>query len=138
MTDPDRLRQFARAMRKDPTPAERILWRLVRHRRLAGYRFRRQHPFGPYILDFYCPVAALVVELDGDTHAGREECDQARDVFLSERGLFTLRVPNDWLYTDGDAVLERVARTCAERAAANPLVSHKLDAAGRFRPADAR
>ncbi|MBA4064782.1 MAG: hypothetical protein C0501_13925 [Isosphaera sp.] len=135
MADPDRLRQFARAMRKDPTPAERILWRLVRHRRLAGYRFRRQHPFGPYVLDFYCPVATLVVELDGDTHTGREERDKTRDDFLSAHGLFTLRVTNDTLFEDEDAVLDLIARTCAERAAVNPAVSHKLGADGRFRPA---
>ena len=66
-TDP-RLLEFARRMRREPSPAEDAMWRLLRNRRLAGFRFRRQHPIPPYITDFYCSVAKLVIELDGDTH----------------------------------------------------------------------
>jgi very-short-patch-repair endonuclease len=134
MPDPERVRRFARAMRREPTPAERTLWALVRNRRLAGYRFRRQDGFGPYILDFYCAVANLVIELDGDTHLGRESYDQRRDDYLRSRELLVLRIPNGLLYDDEEAVLELIARTCAERAANNPKVRHKVDADGRFRP----
>jgi very-short-patch-repair endonuclease len=63
------LRAFARRMRREPTVAEQTLWRVVRNRRLAGFKFRRQVPFGPYILDCYCASARLAVEADGDTHA---------------------------------------------------------------------
>src|SRR5260370_24325689 len=64
----------ARAMRRELTPAERILWQALRRRRLAGLRFRCQHPLGPFILDFCCPERRLVVELDG---AGHQEPDQS-------------------------------------------------------------
>ena len=67
--DNPKLRRFAREMRREPTPAEETIWRLVRNRRLAGFKFRRQHPLGPYILDSYCPRARVLVELDGDSHA---------------------------------------------------------------------
>jgi very-short-patch-repair endonuclease len=58
----------ARALRKDPTWAEKRLWRLLRSRRLAGYKFRREHPMGPYFLDFYCIEARVAVESDGFQH----------------------------------------------------------------------
>jgi very-short-patch-repair endonuclease len=136
LSDPDSRQQqkqeFARSMRKDPTPAERILWPVVRNRRLAGYRFRRQHLFGPYILDFYCSVAQLVVELDGDTHVGREQQDRERDDYLRQNGLHILRIANGLVYEEEDEVLELIARTCAERAASNPKVQHKITSDGRF------
>jgi adenine-specific DNA-methyltransferase len=59
-------------MRREPTPTEEALWRLLRNRQLAGCKFRRQHPVGRYIADFYSASAALVVELDGDSHATPE------------------------------------------------------------------
>jgi very-short-patch-repair endonuclease len=136
VSDPNPKRQqhrnFARAMRKEPTPAERILWRVVRDRRLAGYRFRRQHLFGPYILDFYCSVAQLVIELDGDTHVGREQHDRERDDYLRQNGLQVLRIPNGLLYDQEDEVLELIAKTCAERTALNAKVRHKVSSDGRY------
>lgn len=87
------LRNFARKMRKEPTPAERRLWQLLRNRRLVGFEFRRQHPFGSYVLDYYCPAARLVIELDGDTHAApaAQEQDARRTEYLERRGLKVLR-----------------------------------------------
>jgi very-short-patch-repair endonuclease len=58
----------ARLLRKKATEPERILWRRLRNRKFAGYKFRRQHPFDDYILDFYCPRAKLAIELDGGGH----------------------------------------------------------------------
>jgi very-short-patch-repair endonuclease len=136
MTSPSnggrKLRGFAQSMRKSPTPAEGILWQVVRHRRLAGYRFRRQHPFGPYILDFYCAVARLVVELDGDSHLEREQHDRQRDDYLREQGIHVLRIPNSLVYEEKEGVLEMIARMCAERAGSNAKVRHKIDEMGRF------
>ena len=66
MQDNPRLKTFARRMRREPTPTEKRLWSRVRNHRLGGFKFRRQHWLGSFILDFYCPEAALVVELDGD------------------------------------------------------------------------
>ena len=62
-----RLLHFAKDMRREPTDAEKRLWRLLRDRRLAGFKFRRQVPVGGYILDFYCMKEAVVVEADGAT-----------------------------------------------------------------------
>lgn len=130
----DRLRGFARQMRKDPTPAEKRLWRLVRGRRLAGFRFRRQHPVGPFIADFYCAVAALAVELDGESHLGREAADQERDRHFADVGVRALRFPDGEVFDNPDGVVEVILRVCVERTAANPRVGHWLDPVGRFRP----
>jgi very-short-patch-repair endonuclease len=69
----------AREMRRNPTPGEETLWRRLRARRLAGLKFRRQHVISPYIADFYCAAARLVVEIDGASHDGRKRWDTHRD-----------------------------------------------------------
>ena len=95
----------ARRMRKVLTPPELGLWRRLRNRQLGGYRFRRQHPIGPYILDFYCPEARLAVEVDGDSHGveGAEVHDARRDAWLRSEGIATLRIPAD-MAKDPEAV----------------------------------
>ena len=87
----------ARRMRKALTPQEPGLWLRLSGRKLGGFRFRRQHPVGPYILDFYCAEAQLAVELDGDSHGveGAAEHDARRDAWLMARGIMTLRISND-------------------------------------------
>ena len=69
------LKPRARTMRHEPTRAERVLWELLKARRCGGYKFRRQHSIGPYIADFYCKAAKLVVELDGSIHEATAEYD---------------------------------------------------------------
>ena len=66
----------ARELRKNMTPAERILWKALRGRRFVNYKFRRQQPFGEYILDFYCSNTQIELEIDGETHLGREPHDE--------------------------------------------------------------
>lgn len=87
------LREFARQHRKRPTVAEWLLWEHVRGKAL-GVKFRRQVPMGPYIVDFYCPAARLVVEVDGGSHDDSEKraYRQRRDEVLTEMGLQVLRV----------------------------------------------
>jgi very-short-patch-repair endonuclease len=116
--DNRRLRAFARQMRKEPTTAEKNLWRVVRNRRLAGFKFRRQYPLGPYILDCYCPQARLVVELDGDSHADEEakKRDAERTGYLERRGLKVLRFWNVELAEDEESVVDGILRECAQRA----------------------
>jgi very-short-patch-repair endonuclease len=116
--DNPKLRHFARTMRKEPTSAEKAMWKLLRNRRLAGFKFCRQQPYGPYILDKYCARAKLVVELDGDSHATSEgqENDRERDAYLAANGILMLRFWNVEIHNEKDAVLERIANTCAERA----------------------
>lgn len=115
--DNPNLRRFARSMRKQPTPAEEALWKLLRNRRLAGFKFRRQHPFGPYILDGFCARARVEVEADGDTHATPEgqASDRERDAYLAANGVLVLRFWNSEVSNEEDAVLDRIASVCAER-----------------------
>jgi very-short-patch-repair endonuclease len=120
LEDNIRLRHFAKQMRRNPTPAELALWRAIRNRRLAGFKFRQQHPFGPYILDCYCPAARLVVELDGNTHATSEgqESDAEREKYLMIRGIATLRFWNTQVAENPDEVATKIAEVCQERVAA--------------------
>ena len=89
----------ARAFRKESTWAEKRLWRLLRSRRLAGYKFRRQRQEGQYYLDFFCLEAKVAVELDGSGHGfpGQRKYDNERDAFLGARGIFVKRVWNHQL-----------------------------------------
>jgi very-short-patch-repair endonuclease len=89
-------RRRARELRRDATWAERRLWRLLRSRRLAGYKFRRQEPRGPYILDFYSAEARVAVELDGfgHGHPDRQESDRIRDQYLQAHGILVKRFWN--------------------------------------------
>src|SRR5690348_15691615 len=90
------LKHVARQLRKDQTDEEKQLWRALRSRRFAGFKFRRQHVVGEYALDFYCPDAKLAVELDGFQHGLPEglQRDAERDKFLTEQGIETLRFWN--------------------------------------------
>ena len=82
----------ARELRRAPTPPEYRLWQVLRQRP-GELKFRHQHPLGPYTLDFYCPAARLVVEVDGDSHSmgDRPAHDAARDAWLRSRGLEVVR-----------------------------------------------
>ncbi|HEX6962553.1 MAG TPA: endonuclease domain-containing protein [Lacipirellula sp.] len=101
-------------LRKSTTKPEQLLWSILRGRQLGGLKFRRQHPVEPYVVDFYCAEAKLVVELDGESHNGREEYDERRSEFLAKLGLKVFRVTNDDVLTNLDGVAEgiyRVARS---------------------------
>ncbi len=106
------LQQAAWRLREQTTPAEEILWKALRARQLNGLRFRRQHPVGQCILDFYCPLHKLGVELDGDVHANREEEDAARTAHLNSFGYHILRFRNEEVITDLPSVLKRIAVAC--------------------------
>ena len=75
-----------------------------------GFKFRRQHPCGPYILDFYCPGSLLAVELDGGQHfsSAAQDYDQRRTTFLLRRGIMVLRFPNDLVFREPIAVLDAI------------------------------
>ena len=109
----------ARQLRRDATDAERKLWSLLSHRRIEGAKFRRQHPFGPYILDFYCEAPKLAVEADGGQHT--EESDRGRTAYLTARGVALLRFWNSQILQEGKAVAETIAYNLRQRATPSPL-----------------
>ncbi len=95
----------ARLHRKQPTMAEQILWEELRDRRLGGVKFRRQHPLGPFIVDFCCAKERLIVEVDGDSHKNQRDYDDARTQHLSAYGYRVLRFTNDDVLINLDQVL---------------------------------
>lgn len=107
--------EFRRLLRKRATDAEHELWGRVRRHRL-GPKFRRQHTFGPYTLDFYCPDAHLAVELDGGQHYDgiQRLKDLARDEWLAKRGVRVLRFSDRDLLLEPDAVEETIWRAVSE------------------------
>ncbi len=113
----------ARRLRNDMPETERRLWSRLRLRQLGGFRFRRQHTIGPFIADFVCVEAMLVVELDGTQH-GRDDAparDAARDRFIEEQGYVVLRFWNEAVVRRMDDVLGEIHRVACERATARSL-----------------
>ena len=103
---PAHMKERARELRKNSTIPERILWGLLRDRRLACLKFRHQHCIGPYIVDFYCASRRLVVELDGYSHDDRGDYDRRRQDYLeSVAGLLVIRVGNDDVLNDPESVI---------------------------------
>ncbi len=98
----------AKTLRRLASPIEQKLWHALRGAQL-GASFRRQHPVGPYVLDFYCPSAHLAVEVDGDDHAGRTMQDARRTRFLNERGIRVIRFSNRDVWNNLDGVKALIA-----------------------------
>ena len=100
----------ARHLRKAATPAEKLLWSQLHNRRLGGFKFRRQHPIGTRIVDFYCEEKKLVVELDGDGHgrAGAARADAGRTGELQEHGVRVMRFWNSEVLSDLGSVLDAI------------------------------
>ena len=96
-------------LRREMPIAERILWSVLRGSQI-GYKFRRQHGIGPYIVDFYCPQCKLIFELDGDSHYSNSEQqrDVVRDAFVMSKKLRVLRFTNTEILENIDAVFEKI------------------------------
>ena len=108
----------ARRLRRSMSLPEGLLWRELR-RKTGGVKIRRQHPVGPYVVDFYCAAVKLAIEIDGIAHdmGDRSERDAKRDKFLREQAIETLRIPaKDVLASPAD-VAEAVAAICRGRGA---------------------
>ncbi|MEO2089129.1 MAG: DUF559 domain-containing protein [Gemmataceae bacterium] len=105
----------ARRLRRDLTPAEARLWQILRGSRVGGWKFRRQHPIGPYFADFCCVSCRLIVELDGDAHLGQQHRDAVRDQYLRDQGYEVLRFENCEVLLSENAVIERVIHLCHQR-----------------------
>lgn len=104
---------LAQKLRREATPAERLLWQHLSRRQLAGHKFSRQMPVGPFICDFLCRSEGLAIELDGYSHDSAAERDAARDAFLAERGIQTLRFENRAVVDNVEGVLIEIERALA-------------------------
>ena len=109
MRSPDFIRDRAKALRRSMTQPERTLWALLRRNQL-GLHFRRQHPIGPFVLDFYCATAKLCVEVDGPSHADRAEYDARRTAWLVKEGIRVLRFSTDAVENRSAVVLAEIAQ----------------------------
>ena len=107
---PEKIQQYARALRSNQTPAETWLWRTLRAHRFSGFKFRRQVPIGPFIVDFYCHQKRLVIELDGGQHnlIEAKSYDRQRSEFLDQQGLNVIRFWNNDALHHKEAVLQQI------------------------------
>jgi very-short-patch-repair endonuclease len=97
----------ARKLRTEMTDAERRLWTALRHRQLQGYKFRRQHPIGRYVVDFACTKYRLIIEADGGHH-GESQSDASRTAWLEGQGWRVLRFWNNDVLANPDGVMIRI------------------------------
>ena len=113
---PENILTHARSLRGKQTDAENLLWMLLRDRRMAGFKFRRQHPVARYIVDFYCHEAKLAIELDGGGHNEElsKEYDRFRSAELESAGIHVARFWNNEVLKDCVAVLECIYRLLQE------------------------
>jgi len=118
-------RSRARTLRRDSTDAEQIIWSALRAHRLNGASFRRQTPVGPYIADFVCHAARLVIEIDGGQHFEAEQAkrDARRDAYFAAKGFHVLRFNNHDVTTNRDGVLQTIA--AAVGSAPSPTLPRK-------------
>jgi very-short-patch-repair endonuclease len=103
-------RHLAKTFRRQLSLPEGLLWRRLKARGLAGLHFRKQHPLGPYVLDFYCETARLCVEIDGASHSvdDRPERDERRDAWLAGQEIRTLRLRAAYVLDDIDGTLRMI------------------------------
>ena len=107
--------ESARQMRKEPTRAEALLWVHLRKKQVGGLKFRRQHIIEHFIVDFYCPKAKLVIEIDGPIHGEQEEYDKAREELLQDLGYGLLRFPNAEVENNPECVTASIYDLCMKR-----------------------
>ena len=124
------MEEVRRELWKDPTPCESLLWARLRGSQLGGYKFRRQHSVGAYILDFYCPARRLCIEVDGNIHYGEAAIthDKERDETLNQLDIRTVRFTNNEVATDIESVLKEI--TAFLNAESSPLPLKKGEGPG--------
>ena len=118
----------AQTLRRNRTDAEGLLWHYLRNNQLDGHRFRRQHPIGPYIVDFACLTRKVLIELDGSQHAERQADDKKRDAFLRAQGYRVLRFWNNEIFQNCFGVLERIYEAVTENPPPQPPAPDGLTA----------
>ena len=106
--------KLQRRLRSNMTDAEQRLWRFLRRKQLSGFKFRRQHPFGDYIIDFVCLESMLAVEVDGGQHNTNKADDTVRTEYLKRAGFRVLRFWNNDVLGDTDSVMAVIWRALQE------------------------
>ena len=110
-----------RELRNNSTPEEAVLWTQIKSRKIKGYKWRRQHPIGSYVLDFYCPEAKLCIELDGATHytySGARE-DNIRTSFLNSKGIRVIRFENRLNWDNINGVIDIIEQELKNKQGGN-------------------
>ncbi len=104
------LKLFRKHLRNNSTSAEAELWNILKHSQVGGFKFRRQHSVGKYILDFYCPKLRLAIELDGEPHADLQMIirDTERDAWLAKNQINVLRYENRWVFEYPEVIKEDI------------------------------
>jgi very-short-patch-repair endonuclease len=105
----------SKLLRQRSTPEERTLWAILRNRKLANYKFRRQHNLGFFVADFYCPQVKLVIEIDGENHRDQKDYDDQRTIELEGKDYKVLRFTNVQVRESIDKVLEQILDVCRQR-----------------------
>jgi very-short-patch-repair endonuclease len=114
----------SRGLRRTAAEAEKILWRELRNRKLEGFKFRRQFWIGPFVADFACIEAKLVVEADGSQHGENREYDVRRDAYLRNEGYQVVRVWNNEVMGNLEGVLKAIRAALLERVPSPSHASH--------------
>ncbi|RDC59011.1 Leucine--tRNA ligase [Alteripontixanthobacter maritimus] len=116
ITGPQQTVNRARKLRSEMSLPETLLWRELRERP-GGYKFRRQHPAGEYVLDFFCAATKLAVEIDGRAHDSADAArhDNARSHYLRSQGIATTRIPAHAVLSDRESVVLRLVQICSAR-----------------------
>ncbi len=109
---PEKVQIRAKELRKEMTKAEQLLWHCLRNKNLQGLKFRRQHPLGPFIADFYCASHRLVIEIDGDIHNYQIENDYLRTQAFEKLGYHVIRFENRDVEDNLDKVLAEIVSQC--------------------------
>jgi len=124
-----KLKGYSRQLRKDMTNAERLFWSRVRRKQLQGYQFYRQKIIGNYIVDFYCPKAKLVIEINGGQHYDDEEIkkDNVRDDYMRERRLTVLRFSDREVFENLNGVIDRINENLKSPFKKGDFMSHYMD-----------
>ena len=117
--------ELARELRQRATPSEARILEALRGRRLAGARFRRQQPIGPYVVDFFCSAARLVVEIDGPIHAAHREYDEDRQQQLEAAGYRVLRFSDDYVMSELPSILEAIMAVLTPTSEGSPSPAHR-------------
>ena len=109
-SNPESQTILRRELRNRSTSAEATLWKLLKNSQAGGYKFRRQHGIGPFVLDFYCPLLRLCIELDGGVHQMplTDVKDEMRTKFLNEQGITVLRFENDVVWRNPQSIVEKI------------------------------